>query len=264
MRVLIITQEDPLFLPFYFDRLLPQTAGAVVEVVALPSFTSLRQTLVYPMELFGPALYPYVGALVVGRWAGAALLGRLGRPHALDVEGACRKWRTPFRRLRKINDPAALAHLRSLRPDVLFSLAAPQRFRAELLGLAPRGCFNIHSALLPRYRGINAIFWAMLHDEPETGFSIHRMDADLDTGPVVAQQPVPIAPGDSYQDVCRKVMTAGADAIADFFRALAASPDEPAVIRAAAEAGAGRYYSFPRAPERREFRRKGKRFFRYL
>ena len=87
MRVVIITQEDPLFLPFYFDRLLPQTAGAVVEVIALPSFTSLRQTLVYPMELFGPALYPYVGALVVGRWAGAALFGAVGVQHAAAHDG---------------------------------------------------------------------------------------------------------------------------------------------------------------------------------
>lgn len=264
MRVVIVTQEDPLFLPFYFDALLPQAAGSVVEVLALPSFASARQTVVYPLELFGPALYPYVGALVVARWTAAALLTRLGVDHAVDVEGACRKWGVPFARRKKINAPDAVAHLRALRPDVIFSLAAPQRFRAEVLGVAPRGCYNIHSALLPRYRGINAIFWAMLHDEPETGFSIHRMDATLDTGPVVVQQPVAIDPRDSYQDLCRKVMLAGAAAIAGFFRALEADPGEPPVLHAAEHAEGGAYYSFPRAAERREFQRKGKRFFKYL
>lgn len=265
MRVAIITQDDPLFLPFYFDRLLPRAAGHVVEVVALPSFSSVRETLVYPLELFGPALYLYLGTTVVGRKALATLLKSLGRDHALDVEGACRKWRVPFRRLAKVNRPEALAHLRALAPDVIFSLAAPQKFKGELLRLPPRGCFNVHSALLPKYRGVNAIFWAMVRGEAESGFSIHRMDDSLDTGPVLVQRPVPIAPGDSYADVCRKVMTDGAAAIADFFDALAAHPDQsPAVVVDGAEAAAGGYYSFPRAPERRAFRAQGRRFFKYL
>ena len=66
---MIITQDDPIFLPFYFDQLLPQAAGHVVEVVALPSFSGLRQTLAYPLELFGPDVYLYVGSLVVARAA---------------------------------------------------------------------------------------------------------------------------------------------------------------------------------------------------
>jgi methionyl-tRNA formyltransferase len=263
MRVVIITQDDPLFLPFYFDRLLPQTAGHVVEVIALPSFSGVRQTLAYPMELFGPAVYLYVGSLVVGRAVGAALLRAIGVDHALDVEGACRKWRVPFRRLGKINHPASLAHLRALAPEVIFSLAAPQRFKAELLRLAPRGCYNIHSALLPKYRGINAIFWAMLRDETESGFSIHRMDESLDTGPVVVQRPVAIDPRDSYADVCRNVMTEGAAAIAEFFRHLERDPTPARSVVDAARAESGAYYSFPRARERREFHQKGKRFFKY-
>jgi methionyl-tRNA formyltransferase len=263
MRVVIITQDDPLFLPFYFDQLLPRAAQHVVEVIALPSFSSLRQTLVYPMELFGPAVYAYLGSLVVGRAVGAALLKSLGVDHALDVEGACRKWRVPFRRVAKIHQPEALAHLRALAPEIIFSLAAPQRFKPALLRLPPRGCYNIHSALLPKYRGINAIFWAMLHDEPESGFSIHRMDESLDTGPVLVQRPVPIDPRDSYADVCRKVMTSGAEAIAAFFQSMESGVDAGPEVVDAGVAGGGQYYSFPRARERREFRKKGKRFFKY-
>ncbi|MGH3921699.1 MAG: formyltransferase family protein, partial [Pseudonocardiaceae bacterium] len=57
-------------------------------------------------------------------------------------------------------------------------------------GVPALGALNVHDALLPRYAGFGAVNWAIRNGETETGLTVHFMDAELDTGPVVTQQVV--------------------------------------------------------------------------
>ena len=94
------------------------------------------------------------------------------------------------------------------RPDFIFSFYYRHMLPAELLALAPRGAYNMHGSLLPKYRGRVPTNWAVLNGETETGATLHEMSAKPDAGAIVGQTAVPILPDDTAQDVFDKVTVA--------------------------------------------------------
>jgi methionyl-tRNA formyltransferase len=84
--------------------------------------------------------------------------------------------------------------LRELEPDLIFVTGFPWRLPAGLLTLPKLGSINTHPALLPKYRGPDPTFWHMMNGEKEIGLTVHRMDAEFDTGPILAQAAMPIDP----------------------------------------------------------------------
>jgi methionyl-tRNA formyltransferase len=82
--------------------------------------------------------------------------------------------------------------LAALDADVAISAAFPMLIPAEALDVPPMGIINTHPSLLPRYRGPNPIAWTVRNGDRELGYSVHRMDADFDTGPLLAQGATPI------------------------------------------------------------------------
>jgi methionyl-tRNA formyltransferase len=106
------------------------------------------------------------------------------------------------------NTAEFLAQLRAARPDFLFSFYYRHMLGAPLLAVAPRGAYNMHGSLLPKYRGRVPVNWAVLHGERETGATLHAMTARPDAGGIVDAQPVPILPDDTAGEVFRKVAVA--------------------------------------------------------
>jgi methionyl-tRNA formyltransferase len=84
-------------------------------------------------------------------------------------------------------------------------------FPPAVLDIARYGAINIHASLLPRWRGAAPIQRALLAGDLQTGVSIMQMDAGLDTGPVFAQRPIPIAPEDDAGSLHDKLAELGAD-----------------------------------------------------
>ena len=106
------------------------------------------------------------------------------------------------------NDDATFATVAACRPQWLFSFYFRQMLATRLLALAPRGAWNMHGSLLPRYRGRVPVNWAVLHGETRTGATLHEMQAKPDRGGIVAQQAVPILPDDTAGEVFAKVTVA--------------------------------------------------------
>jgi methionyl-tRNA formyltransferase len=90
-----------------------------------------------------------------------------------------------------------------------------------VLRLAPHGALNIHASLLPRWRGAAPIQRALIAGDAQTGISIMQMDAGLDTGPVLAQEALPIAPDDDAQTLHDKLAALGARMIVAVLESLA-------------------------------------------
>jgi methionyl-tRNA formyltransferase len=105
-------------------------------------------------------------------------------------------------------DPGLRAAVEAARPDLIFSFYFRSMLSMEILQAAPRGAFNMHGSLLPRYRGRAPTNWAVLHDERETGATLHEMVAKPDAGRIVDQQSVPILPDDTAREVFDKVTVA--------------------------------------------------------
>jgi methionyl-tRNA formyltransferase len=121
--------------------------------------------------------------------------------------------------------PALLA---GLAPDVIFVAGFPWRLPPELLSLPRLGCINTHPSLLPRYRGPNPLYWQIMHDEQEGGLTIHRMDADFDTGPILVQRSFPIAPDDDVDSLYPRLLSLGATMIPEALALVAAgAPGTP-------------------------------------
>jgi methionyl-tRNA formyltransferase len=110
-----------------------------------------------------------------------------------------------------LRKPESLALLRSLAPDVIIVAAFGQILPPEVLDLPPRCCLNVHASLLPRYRGASPVAAAILAGDSATGVTIMQMDEGLDTGPIVAQQTVSIAPDDTTATLTQELARAGAD-----------------------------------------------------
>jgi methionyl-tRNA formyltransferase len=83
--------------------------------------------------------------------------------------------------------------LRAYEPDVALCTGFPWLIPAEAIAVPKHGIVNGHPSLLPRYRGPFPIAWAVRNGETEIGLSYHLMDADFDTGNVLAQTPIPLA-----------------------------------------------------------------------
>lgn len=94
----------------------------------------------------------------------------------------------------RIRDEAAQERIRALGADVMVVVAYGQILPASLLEAPRLGTLNVHASLLPRHRGAAPVEWAILSGDSETGVTIMQMDAGVDTGPILAQEPLPIAP----------------------------------------------------------------------
>jgi methionyl-tRNA formyltransferase len=100
--------------------------------------------------------------------------------------------------------------LAAIAADVMVVAAYGLILPPPLLALPRRGCINIHASLLPRWRGAAPIQRALLAGDRETGISIMQMDAGLDTGPVLLEQALPIAPDDTAQSLHDRLAALGA------------------------------------------------------
>ncbi len=105
----------------------------------------------------------------------------------------------------------ALSWLRERNPDVIVVAAYGLILPPAVLKLPPHGCLNVHASLLPRHRGAAPIPAAILAGDRETGVSIILMDEGLDTGPILAQKAILIAPDDTTASLSEKLSRLGAE-----------------------------------------------------
>lgn len=114
------------------------------------------------------------------------------------------------------------ALLKGLEPDLIFVTGFPWRLPPELLSLPRLGSVNTHPALLPRYRGPNPVFWHFMNGETQGGLTMHRMDAEFDTGPILAQRAVEITPEDDIDSFFPKLFIAGGEMVIEVLAKVAA------------------------------------------
>lgn len=112
--------------------------------------------------------------------------------------------------------------LEGLEPDLIFSFYFRAMIPSRALSAARRGAFNMHGALLPKYRGRACVNWAVINGETETGTTLHVMTERADAGDIIAQRSVPIAYEETAHDIFLKVAEASRQVIADVFDDIAA------------------------------------------
>ncbi len=111
--------------------------------------------------------------------------------------------------------------MRGLEPELIVVAAYGKILPEEILNTPPYGSINVHSSLLPKYRGAAPINWAILNGEAETGVSIMYMAKELDAGDVILQKPTPIGPEEDAQALTARLAELGAEALAEALAQLA-------------------------------------------
>lgn len=145
-----------------------------------------------------------------------------GRGHKLiqsDVKKYAVAHGLPVLQPEKLRKPEFLAELRSMNAD-LFVVIAFRMLPEAVWGMPPRGTFNLHAALLPKYRGAAPINRAIMNGETETGVTTFFLNQEIDMGSIIDQQSMPILPEDNVGTVYDRLMTLGADMVASTVNAL--------------------------------------------
>lgn len=123
-----------------------------------------------------------------------------------------------------VNSPEGMAMLRALQPDLLVVAAYGQILSKEVLTIPTQGGINVHSSLLPKYRGAAPIAWAVYHGETETGVTIIRMSASLDAGDILAQEKLAILPDETAGELETRLAPLGAKLALQTIALLKAGP----------------------------------------
>jgi methionyl-tRNA formyltransferase len=110
-----------------------------------------------------------------------------------------------------LKNAEAVEELRRLAPDVAVVVAYGKILPQAILDVPRHGCLNVHASLLPAYRGAAPIQWAVIRGETETGVTIMRLDAGMDTGPMLLSRKVAIAADDTAGTLSPRLAACGAE-----------------------------------------------------
>lgn len=147
----------------------------------------------------------------------AVVVSQPDRPKGRDlhlqptpVKDAAVRLGLPVLQPEKARDEVFVAQLRHLSPDLIVVAAYGQILPKAILDLPRYRCINVHTSLLPRYRGAAPIQWAILNGDPETGVTIMQVEPTLDTGPMLDREITPILPDDNAQTLHDRLADLGA------------------------------------------------------
>ena len=160
-----------------------------------------------------------------------------------------------------INEGDGLARLQQSAPDLVLSVRFGRILKQPALAVPKQGVLNLHSGLLPQYRGIMATFWSMLHQQPQIGCTLHRIqDEGIDTGDVISMHPVPTDFGASYLDNLLSIYPPGIDAMIEATECIANGITLNTQQQDNTHAG---YYGMPDAEALEAFEQRGYRWVNY-
>ena len=251
MRLVILTQEDPFYLPKIYQYLLPKLKAEGHDVVASVLFDvapfgkkeSKVKQLIDTYKVFGLGFtIHYILQYAKG------ILGK-------DVKGVMEANSIETVKLaNRVNHPESLEIIQSFKPDLLVSLAGNEIFKQPLFESAKHGVINLHSALPPKYRGL----WVMRHNEEKTGVSVFFVDEGIDSGPIIVQKEVPLL-NRTQAELIWELKYRGADTIVEACNLVAEhGKNTPTMANDEKEMT---YYSRPTKEDVKAFKSIGKKFF---
>ena len=155
-----------------------------------------------------------------------------------------------------INDKNSVAKIKFVKPDLLISILGNQIFKAPILNIAPKGCLNLHTALLPKYRGLMPTFWVLKNQEKQTGVSVFFVDEGIDSGPIVVQEKVDIGQK-TQEELILLTKKIGMESISKAVDLI----EKNEVVLIENDNSKMTYNSFPTKEDVKIFRENGSRFF---
>ena len=244
MKVALLTNTTATTSYPIFKRLVEEDGIELVHTYFYDTIAESRGNPLQTIAKFGirGVISKVAGLLMdrVGGMLGGAELSKTACEHARASD-------LPHSVITNINDPVHRSLISEL--DVLVVCNCKNILKKPLLSTPGVQFINLHSSLLPAYRGPTPIFWAMYHGESETGMTIHEMTARIDDGNILAQRAVTLDYSKSVDDLADDLYTMSADMLIDVLQ----GNGRPVAIDNSRRSS---YFTFPNAVERREFKRR--------
>lgn len=160
----------------------------------------------------------------------------------------------PLTMIERLDTPGLLEEVQAFAPDVMVSIRFGKIFKGPWITLARHGILNLHSGLLPEYRGVLATFWTLLQQRSEYGCTLHWIeDGTIDTGGTLARITLPTVPGKSLMSHILALYEPGMQAMTQALQSLAQG-QRPV---AQAQSGQAQYFSYPTAQDIEHFYAQG-------
>lgn len=260
MRIIVLTQNENLYLPNSFAIVCKAIKDDVVCIVVSPAMSTHGGALKGFMKHF--RLFGFKGTWIMGwRVITAKLKAKLLKPTTTgpfySIKQVADAFKVPYYAIPRISDPSFLALIAKYQPQLLISISCPQIIGKKIRDQLPMGCINVHGAPLPKYRGLMPAFWVLRNSEAKTATTVHDLGAKLDDGDIILQREVEITPEDTWDSLVRKTKAAGAQALIDAVRQI----KDGSVKRKPNLEEEATYFSFPTAKDRKAFIQAGRRFF---
>jgi methionyl-tRNA formyltransferase len=148
--------------------------------------------------------------------------GRGQRAAPPPVKEAALRLGIPVHQPERVRRPEAVELLRSLTPDVMVVIGYGQIIPQAVIDIAPLGIVNVHSSLLPKYRGAAPVQWAIANGETGAGITTMRIDAGLDTGDILLARETEIGPEETAVELNGRLAILGADLLVETLQGLEA------------------------------------------
>ena len=259
MKIFIFTQEEPFFLPKFFERVLSERAEDIKGIVLLsplPPGSNRLESVKKIYGLYGLSVFIKQGMSLVK----FNILNQCSRlklvPPKYSVCAIAQKYDIPVYRPNNINSKEFRLFLKEEEPDLIISASATQIFKKELLSLPKLGCVNVHGGMLPKYRGMMPSFWAMLNGEKYAGVTVHYMTSEFDDGDIISQDKVEILPTDTLASLISKSKALGTELLLEAIALIENGNVEPKPNRKKLAT----YFSFPTKEDGKKFRKRGRKF----
>lgn len=209
MKICIIGQEEPVYFSPFLRSIIEARPKDIISVVIAGN----RGAGNHPKTLVGKIKYIYILWLIMEpfgflrnifiriRSLLLRFLGPIGtRLDRRSIEGISRKHHIPLIFTKDPNSPETIKKLGKMLPDIVIN-QSEMLLKDELLKIPRLGVINRHASLLPNFRGRLASFWSHAKEPPEYGVTIHFVDKEIDSGPIILQRKLDIDPRLSYSKV---------------------------------------------------------------
>ena len=211
MRIFITVSEEPFYINPFIKKIIRSLPHEIVGLGIQQGKTvvagkTLGRKLEYLLTLgvMSDPLNLVKRVFLFGSFLMFEKLSLVGFSNPLSISRTAEQYNIPITYCDNVNSAEFLSFLKEQKPDVIINQA--QRILSKAFIDIPRlGCLNRHAALLPKYRGRLAPFWAYMNGEQATGLSIHFIDEQLDNGPILVQKTVSIKRWDTVDSLLDRI-----------------------------------------------------------
>ena len=257
MKIVIVTQEDPFYMPYFFKVLLNASPeDAIIDSVVIQK--SLGKKSIWKLAKHMYEFYGIYSFIIQGiKFVCAKVIKKLYKlklwSRSFSVEYFCSKAGVKVNSITDVNSEEFINYIKNNKVDLIVSVAASQIFKKQILETPKLGCINIHNAPLPDYRGMLPNFWQMYHGEEYSVMTIHEMVEKVDAGRIILQEKTRIEPGMTLDRLIKITKKKNAEALVKVLEMFNREEVEYKPL----PDKKGSYFSFPTKDVVKEFRKRG-------